>query len=174
MRTKHKTPAWIALTLAFGLACDHDLLDSRKGDAPELIPCAGPVDLLCPEGLVCVDDGADDCDPAQGALDCAGHCLPIDPVACGGLAGFDCPGGQACVDDPSDSCDPDDGGADCLGLCLPSPIAHCGGLTGLECPEGLLCVDDPNDDCDPSNGGADCIGVCEELTEPEDEQRKAP
>ncbi|MCY0991134.1 hypothetical protein OV203_28575 [Nannocystis sp. ILAH1] len=163
MRTKHQNLAWIALTLAFGFACDQESTDARKSDASDLIPCAGAVGLLCPEGLECRDDGADDCDPAQGDSDCPGHCQPDDPVSCGGVAGFDCPGGQPCVDDPSDSCDPDAGGADCLGVCMTPPIAHCGGPEGFECAPGQVCIDDPNDECNPTNGGEDCIGLCEDL-----------
>jgi len=174
MRTKPKTSAWIALTLAAGLACDQDPVDLRESEVPELIPCNGPYDLQCPEGLVCVDDGGDDCDFEDG-LDCAGHCQPSEPVRCGGIAGFACPDGQPCIDDPGDDCDPENGGADCFGVCLPTPVTHCGGGLGLGCPNGQVCIDDPNDDCDPAADHVDCIGVCDEMevlgAAPEGERR---
>ncbi|MCY1059572.1 hypothetical protein [Nannocystis sp. SCPEA4] len=162
MRTVHSTLAWIALTLAAALACDQDPVDLRKSELPEFIPCQGPYDLQCPEGLVCVDDGSDDCDFEDGD-ECPGHCQPSDPVACGGIAGFACPGGQLCLDDPGDDCDPTNGGADCMGICQPPPLVHCGGGLGFGCPNGQICVDDPYDDCDPAHDDVGCIGVCEPM-----------
>jgi len=37
--------------------------------------CGGIAGIQCAEGLVCVDDPSDDCDPAQGGRDCGGICV---------------------------------------------------------------------------------------------------
>jgi len=82
--------------------------------------CGGLTGAQCPEGLTCVDDPKDDCDPDQGGADCAGLCQQqSQPSMCGGIAGIACPEGSSCVDDPNDSCDPERGGADCAGQCQP-------------------------------------------------------
>jgi hypothetical protein len=41
--------------------------------------CGGFAAISCPEGLVCVDDPNDSCDPTQGGADCGGVC--VDPDA---------------------------------------------------------------------------------------------
>ncbi len=81
--------------------------------------CGGLTGAECPEGLTCVDDPSDSCDPDQGGADCAGLCQQSQPSMCGGIAGIACPEGSSCVDDPNDSCDPERGGADCAGQCQP-------------------------------------------------------
>ena len=45
--------------------------------------CAGIAQFPCPQGLACVDDPRDDCDPTRGGADCGGVCVdgPVDPVA---------------------------------------------------------------------------------------------
>ena len=42
----------------------------------EVIACGGFAGLLCPDGMVCVDDPSDDCDPRRGGSDCIGICRP--------------------------------------------------------------------------------------------------
>jgi hypothetical protein len=37
--------------------------------------CGGIAGFPCPEGLVCVDDPKDSCDPDQGGADCGGICV---------------------------------------------------------------------------------------------------
>lgn len=37
--------------------------------------CGGIAGLPCPEGLICVDDPKDSCDPDQGGADCGGICV---------------------------------------------------------------------------------------------------
>lgn len=37
--------------------------------------CGGFAAISCPEGLVCVDDPNDTCDPNQGGADCGGICV---------------------------------------------------------------------------------------------------
>ncbi len=37
--------------------------------------CGGIAGFPCPEGMKCVDDPVDDCDPAKGGADCAGMCV---------------------------------------------------------------------------------------------------
>jgi hypothetical protein len=38
--------------------------------------CGGLAGIPCPEGLVCVDDPRDECDPQASGADCAGLCAP--------------------------------------------------------------------------------------------------
>ena len=38
--------------------------------------CGGFAGVPCPEGLVCVDDPRDECDPQTGGADCNGLCVP--------------------------------------------------------------------------------------------------
>jgi hypothetical protein len=40
--------------------------------------CGGFAGLQCPDGLTCVDDPADSCDPMQGGADCMGMCVEGD------------------------------------------------------------------------------------------------
>lgn len=40
--------------------------------------CGGIAAIQCPEGLVCVDDPTDSCDPQQGGADCGGICVHPD------------------------------------------------------------------------------------------------
>ena len=50
--------------------------------------CGGFAGLPCPEGMSCVDDPDDSCDPANGGADCGGICVPdsdgpdCQPVLC--------------------------------------------------------------------------------------------
>ncbi|AKJ06067.1 hypothetical protein ATI61_110188 [Archangium gephyra] len=37
--------------------------------------CGGFAAIQCPEGLVCVDDPNDSCDPSTGGADCGGICV---------------------------------------------------------------------------------------------------
>ncbi|MFN3198282.1 MAG: hypothetical protein ACE366_07660 [Bradymonadia bacterium] len=43
--------------------------------------CGGFAGFECPEGLICVDDPNDECDPAQGGADCIGICVEDDSPA---------------------------------------------------------------------------------------------
>ena len=38
--------------------------------------CGGFLGTLCPEGMICVDDPTDNCDPRNGGSDCIGICRP--------------------------------------------------------------------------------------------------
>ncbi len=53
--------------------------------------CGGFGGIQCPEGLHCVDDPNDDCDPTQGGADCIGICTSTDTE----------PRGPRCEHDPS-------------------------------------------------------------------------
>ncbi|WP_339133359.1 MAG: Kazal-type serine protease inhibitor domain-containing protein [Candidatus Electrothrix sp. GW3-4] len=54
---------------AAGISVDY------QGDCGgEQAVCGGIAGLLCPEGMECVDDPSDDCDPAHGGADCLGIC----------------------------------------------------------------------------------------------------
>jgi len=55
-----------------------DLDAGTTGDTPTGGQfCGGFAAIPCPEGLVCVDDPNDSCDPNQGGADCGGIC--VDP-----------------------------------------------------------------------------------------------
>jgi len=43
--------------------------------AKQKIPCGGFAGLACLEGLTCVDDPSDDCDPKNGDANCIGMCI---------------------------------------------------------------------------------------------------
>jgi hypothetical protein len=45
-------------------------------DEPDPAPaCGGFAGTPCPDGLTCVDDPSDSCDPNQGGADCMGVCI---------------------------------------------------------------------------------------------------
>jgi hypothetical protein len=51
---------------------------AKNGDKPTGGQfCGGFAAIQCPEGLICVDDPHDSCDPNQGGADCGGVC--VDP-----------------------------------------------------------------------------------------------
>ncbi|MBL8496634.1 Kazal-type serine protease inhibitor domain protein [Nitrosomonas sp. JL21] len=45
-----------------------------NGQKPKQM-CGGIAGFPCPDGMKCVDDPADDCDPAKNGADCAGMCV---------------------------------------------------------------------------------------------------
>ena len=47
----------------------------REGECTNM-RCGGFLGTLCPEGMVCVDDPSDNCDPRNGGADCIGICRP--------------------------------------------------------------------------------------------------
>jgi hypothetical protein len=51
--------------------------DSGTG-VVQAMQCGGFGGLQCPDGLTCVDDPADSCDPMQGGADCMGVCVEGD------------------------------------------------------------------------------------------------
>ena len=61
------------------LACDNaariDDDDSAAAPPPPSIFCGGFANIPCPDGLVCIDDPSDNCDPTQGGADCGGICV---------------------------------------------------------------------------------------------------
>lgn len=48
---------------------------SAYGDHVPKQMCGGIAGFPCPDGMKCVDDPSDNCDPAQGGADCAGICV---------------------------------------------------------------------------------------------------
>lgn len=62
---------------------ENNFLDTSGDEAPWLeqeLPgegdfCGGIADIPCDEGLKCVDNPNDDCDPALGGADCSGYCV---------------------------------------------------------------------------------------------------
>jgi hypothetical protein len=72
-----------------GQTCiDPDLTDSCTplADCPGICApiqtCGGFAGFRCPEGLTCVDDPNDSCDPMAGGADCGGICLLQAPPDC--------------------------------------------------------------------------------------------
>ena len=76
--------------------------------------CGGYAGFMCMEGLECVDDPSDGCDPKRGGRDCAGVCQgpeagpPAMPAgeACGKVT---CPAGQVCCNASCGMCTPPGG-----------------------------------------------------------------
>ncbi|KAL0935820.1 proteinase inhibitor kazal [Colletotrichum truncatum] len=52
-----------------GMACD------GPGICVEKIYCNGFIGLQCPEGMWCMDDPRDSCNPKKGGADCIGICI---------------------------------------------------------------------------------------------------
>lgn len=48
---------------------------SVKHDGPCKKMCGGIANIKCPDGLKCVDDPDDTCNPTQGGADCSGICV---------------------------------------------------------------------------------------------------
>ena len=49
---------------------------SQFPECPPPPSCNGIRGTLCPEGLTCIDDPSDTCDPTRGGADCLGICVP--------------------------------------------------------------------------------------------------
>ena len=125
-------------------------------------PCGGFLGLVCEDGLECVDDPSDGCDPDMGGADCPGICVePTEPGGCDGPnpAGCfttGCPDGLECVMEgcvPSTCfCDEEAGlwacTADCGGgLCVEPGPSSC--EADKDCPADSWCRD-------TEDGGTEC------------------
>lgn len=115
-------------------ACNQPGCDREEDNTPPPSPllCDGFAGVTCPQGYHCVDDSADDCDPASGA-DCGGICvIGTGLPSCGTFGGVACEEGYACVDDPNDACE---GGpaVDCPGICAPDTPREC--TDSDDCPQ---------------------------------------
>jgi hypothetical protein len=64
------------LLVISALACE----DSEGPTGDSQLFCGGVAGLQCPDGLVCIDDPTDDCDPNTGDVDCGGVCIISDQV----------------------------------------------------------------------------------------------
>ena len=63
---------------AAGVSVDH------PGECtPEPAFCGGIAGIPCADGLECVDDPSDECDPNNGGADCGGICVPPKGEPCG-------------------------------------------------------------------------------------------
>ncbi len=58
--------------VASGSGCAWEIIDCPSSEEP--ITCGGFTGKACPDGLTCVDDPNDSCDPANGGADCGGIC----------------------------------------------------------------------------------------------------
>jgi hypothetical protein len=102
-------------------------------------------DSDCPPEHTC-KVGADGCDPATGAPECGGVCVPNDTSrTCGGEAGDTCPPSYVCISDSGDNCDPN--AIDCKGICVPVPPPPCN-CASVEapcnpCPDGTYSCPHP-------------------------------
>ena len=184
MPRMHASSLFGALAVLLASACTVEAsLGIGSDDLKKAATCGGASAKTCSDGLTCVDDPRDTCDPARGGHACDGLCVRADRAEpCGGVGGALCSLGSMCVDDPRDDCDPARSGRDCVGLCVHvacnAPAAPncpagqrfdrlkcacapaCGGPSNLDCPEGKSCVDDPIDTCDPAKGDINCVGIC--------------
>lgn len=57
---------------ASGSGCGWEIIECPPSDEP--IQCGGFTARPCPDGLTCVDDPNDSCDPNNGGADCGGVC----------------------------------------------------------------------------------------------------
>ncbi len=126
-----KGAAWGLCRAGVAIGCDVDSsqngctsvaeqFEKVAGSPPpwEIIRCGGIAGITCPDGLTCVDDPTDACDPDCGGADCGGVCVVVEAGNfCGGVAGIECPTGLTCVDFKIDFCSELCGGLDCGGLC---------------------------------------------------------
>jgi hypothetical protein len=54
--------------------CGWEIVECPDGQGTKT--CGGIGALQCPEGMTCVDDPNDSCDPGNGGADCGGICQP--------------------------------------------------------------------------------------------------
>ncbi|HTN92868.1 MAG TPA: hypothetical protein VL242_54745, partial [Sorangium sp.] len=95
---RHKGLALLLIVIGLVGCAKEDGGDTGETQEPhEAESCGGFLGTGCPEGLECVDDRSDDCDPAHGGADCPGVCVEARPTFCGGFAGIECPEGLECV-----------------------------------------------------------------------------
>ena len=123
---------------------------------PTPIFCGGIAGILCPDGLICIDNPNDYCDPMNGGADCGGLCIVPDiPQSCTSNGLSPCPYGQTCFDlDQTDSCSLL---SSCPGVCVSiPPPSGCGGQLDIQCPSGQICIDDLTN-CGLAGG---CLGKC--------------
>jgi hypothetical protein len=96
-------------------------------EEPEPRFCGGIAGFPCPEGLACVDDPRDSCDPAHGGADCSGICVEPEPeprCVVGGCSG------QICTEE---------GG--------PGIISTCEWIPEYACYDSATCARQPSGDC---------------------------
>lgn len=106
---------------------------------PEPGFCGGFAGFECPEGMACVDDESDDCDPNACGADCTGICIPeVHDGRCGGNSESTCLPDEECIDNPGDNCDPAKGDDDCPGVCQREIDPIC--AVDADCPDlGIAC-----------------------------------
>ncbi len=145
----------------------------------ETIFCGGFGGIECPDGLECVDDPSDDCNPASGGADCGGICVEpegCEPVLCelfcsngfktddAGCEICECNEPSGTADSCEGSCGEQSAGGSCwcddacagYGDCCEDIEEVCS-EPGRE-PAAGMCVKNSNDECQTD---ADCnIGGC--------------
>ena len=113
-------PRWVLLVAGIALLGSGCLPTADAADQTAALTeaqdggfCGGFAGIPCAQGLTCVDDPNDDCDPNQGGRDCGGICQATgeekksctgeepgytyvnrDPARCSALR-FTCPEGQS-------------------------------------------------------------------------------
>jgi len=126
--------------------------------------CGGFAGLACPDGMVCVDDPHDSCDPAHGGADCGGICkkhatptkqqckdpsrnyVSTDPNACMAMKFF-CSEGEPFFDQCGCGCTIPQGPT-CGGKSCGAGEYCCNDSCGTCAPIGALCI---NQVCDTTN-----------------------
>lgn len=132
-------------------AVDADEIASDEYDVKEKIFCGGIAGFACPDGMVCVDDPSDSCNPKKGGADCGGYCKkapknkcdhqPSEYLAsdCSTIKFFCAQGFEPFFDD-------------CGCGCTPVTGTPCGAST---CGAGEFCCNESCGLCAPEGGG--CI-----------------
>lgn len=145
---------------------------AHKGECEQKQMCGGIASLPCPDGMQCVDDPDDSCDPANGGADCSGMCVAqqgCSPVMCELYCAYgfkkDANGCEICSCNPApgNSCEGKCGGpsadkscycdSSCksYGDCCADYDKYC----GVRTPASGACVKNSNDAC---SSDADCKG----------------
>ena len=135
--------------------CDDGRCNLDFPTCPVVPGCVSDAD--CASGQVCVRPPAEMCDPATGAPNCGGVCVPDGgPRPCGGAAGETCPDGYVCSGD-RDGCEPDAAGNGCPGVCVPAPPPTCRSADDCAAVQRCIACPDGSASCPP----AECVdGAC--------------
>lgn len=78
-----KSRQWLAVVIAGSFLGVAQAAEQGGATAEQKKPstgafCGGIAAIACPEGLTCVDNPQDTCDPNTGGADCGGICMSTD------------------------------------------------------------------------------------------------